>query len=108
MTRGNKRKDAAMVTSTETDAAGGVVVDKDAVDKDAAGSEDAATPPIIELRGLEKAYGERLVLKGIDMEIRPGTVTCVRRAVKLPNPRPQASGKSPAIAAGRVGSPPQP
>ncbi|HJD90355.1 MAG TPA: ATP-binding cassette domain-containing protein [Corynebacterium urealyticum] len=29
------------------------------------------------MRGLEKAYGERLVLKGIDMEIRPGTVTCV-------------------------------
>lgn len=83
MTRDNKRKDAATVTSTGTGAAGDVdVVVKDAgadgaADKDAAGAEDGATPPIIEMRGLEKAYGERLVLKGVDMEIRPGTVTCV-------------------------------
>ena len=83
MTRDNKRKDAATVTSTETGAAGDDdVADKDVVavgaaDQDAAGAEDGATPPIIEMRGLEKAYGERLVLKGIDMEIRPGTVTCV-------------------------------
>ena len=52
MTRDNKRKDAATVTSTETGAAGDDVVNKDAVDKDAAGSEDGATPPIIEMRGL--------------------------------------------------------
>ncbi|PZP03750.1 MAG: sugar ABC transporter ATP-binding protein [Corynebacterium urealyticum] len=82
MTRENKRKDAATVTSNGTGAAGDVSVDKGAVadgaaDKDVPGAEDGATPPIIEMRGLEKAYGERLVLKGIDMEIRPGTVTCV-------------------------------
>ena len=35
------------------------VVNKDAVDKDAAGSEDGATPPIIEMRPGE-GYGERL------------------------------------------------
>lgn len=68
MTRDNKRKDAAAVTSTGTGAAGDIdVVDKDVVaggaaDKDAAGAEGGTTPPIIEMRGLEKAYGERLVL----------------------------------------------
>lgn len=37
----------------------------------------SGTAPIVEVRDLEKAYGDRVVLRGISMAIQPGTVTCV-------------------------------
>ncbi len=39
--------------------------------------QNANDAPLIELRGVHKSYGEIEVLKGIDLSVREGTVTCV-------------------------------
>ena len=43
-------------------------------------------PPILELVGLHKSYGDNAVLKGIDLRVRPGELVCVIG--------PSGSGKS--------------
>lgn len=38
---------------------------------------DSAHPPRVEIRGLRKQFGERVVLDGIDLTLEPGTITTV-------------------------------
>ncbi|WP_102509040.1 amino acid ABC transporter ATP-binding protein [Sanguibacter massiliensis] len=45
-----------------------------------------ATAPVVDIRGLHKSFGERKVLKGVDLTIAPGEVVCVIG--------PSGSGKS--------------
>ena len=37
----------------------------------------SSTPPIVEIRGIRKAFGNHEVLKGIDLEVRPGEVVAL-------------------------------
>ncbi len=43
----------------------------------ASGSAGAGAPPLVELRGVGKTYGNVRALHGVDLVVRPGTVTCV-------------------------------
>ncbi|MBD9699579.1 amino acid ABC transporter ATP-binding protein [Flavimobilis sp. GY10621] len=45
-----------------------------------------ATAPVVDIRGLHKSFGQREVLKGVDLTIAPGEVVCVIG--------PSGSGKS--------------
>lgn len=47
---------------------------------------DAAAGPVVRIAGLHKSFGEREVLTGIDLDVRPGEVVCVIG--------PSGSGKS--------------
>jgi polar amino acid transport system ATP-binding protein len=47
---------------------------------------DPGTAPVLEVRGVTKAFGERQVLRGVDLTVMPGEVACVIG--------PSGSGKS--------------
>ncbi len=48
------------------------------------------TEPMVRIRGMSKRYGEREVLRGIDLDVMPGTVMCIIG--------PSGSGKSTLLA----------
>ncbi|WP_217241006.1 ATP-binding cassette domain-containing protein, partial [Streptomyces sp. AC555_RSS877] len=58
------------MTTNETGTHGAVLPDSDA----AAPDTDA---PIVELRGAGKSYGNVRALHSVDLQVRPGRVTCV-------------------------------